>query len=196
MIQYGEDRFKSGLQAMWKQCFPQDSDAFIAFYFDKIYTNDESLIYLEDGCPVAFLQMIPYPVKIGNEICSGGYLSGVMTAPDYRKRGYMEKLLNTAFDEMVNKGYAYSFLIPQEEWLFDFYGKYGYLSAFQERQSIFQEVTAPKESLILRNKKVHIYTSLSEIDIPNVYAVYDRFLMEKPNVILKTPKQFEAMLWV
>jgi hypothetical protein len=37
---------------------------------------------------------------------------------------------------------------------------------------------------------------LSEIDIPNVYAVYDRFLMEKPNVILKTPKQFEAMLWV
>jgi len=38
----------------------------------------------------------------------------------------MNKLLQAAFDEMVKKGYDYTFLIPQEERLVDMYAKYGF----------------------------------------------------------------------
>jgi predicted acetyltransferase len=128
MIQLGEDKYKAMLKAMWKRCFPADTDVFVAYYFDEIYQNDESLIYLEDGQPAAFLQMIPYSIEMGGTIYAGGYLSGIMTHPEYRNKGYMAKLLQASFDEMVKKGYDYTFLIPQEEWLKKVYGKFGFRS--------------------------------------------------------------------
>ncbi|MDR1527332.1 MAG: GNAT family N-acetyltransferase [Dysgonamonadaceae bacterium] len=126
MIQYSEDRYKPDLKALWKICFPEDTDLFITFYFNEIYKNDETLICLEDHQPVAALQIIPYSIKTGNHIRKGGYLSGIMTHPAYRKRGYMDKLLNASFDEMKKKSYDYTFLIPQEKELAVMYAKYGF----------------------------------------------------------------------
>lgn len=126
MIQSGEDKYKAALKVLWKHCFPGDTDKFIDYYFDEIYKNTESLIELEDGQPVAFLQMIPYSIQMGETIYTGGYLSGVMTHPEYRNKGYMAKLLNASFDEMGKKGYDYTFLIPQEEWLIKVYEKFGF----------------------------------------------------------------------
>ncbi|MDR2683648.1 MAG: GNAT family N-acetyltransferase, partial [Dysgonamonadaceae bacterium] len=115
MIQYSQDRYKPDLQALWKICFPNDSDSFIAFYFDEIYQNNETLLYLEANRPVAALQIIPYSIKTGENVRKAGYLSGIMTHPASRKRGYMDKLLRASFDEMDKKGYDYAFLIPQEK---------------------------------------------------------------------------------
>jgi predicted acetyltransferase len=126
MILSGKDKYKPYLKTLWKLCFPKDSDSFIDFYFDKIYKNNETLVCIENSQPVAALQIIPYSIKTGNQIRSGGYLSGIMTHPAYRKRGYMNKLLQAAFDEMVKKGYDYTFLIPQEKGFVDMYAKYGF----------------------------------------------------------------------
>ena len=126
MIRQGKDTDKETLMLLWKYCFPQDSDRFIRFYFDKVYVNNETLIYEEDDQPVASLQMIPYQIKIIDSLFCGGYISGAMTHPDYRKKGYMSQLLLASFDEMINKGYDYTFLIPQEKWLIQIYEKYGF----------------------------------------------------------------------
>jgi predicted acetyltransferase len=130
MIQYSEDRYKPELKALWKQCFPQDDDEYITFYFDEIYKNDESLIYLENEKPIAFLQMVPYR--------NGGYLSGVMTHPEKRNRGISSQIIRKSFDEMGKKGYDYTFLIPQEEGLVRFYEKFGYVPAYPKHQSILR----------------------------------------------------------
>jgi GNAT superfamily N-acetyltransferase len=126
LIQYSKNKFKPTLKSLWKLCFPKDTDTFITFYFDEIYQNDQTLIYLEDNQPVAALQMIPYSLQIGDEIRQGGYLSGIMTHPAYRKRGYMDQLLRFSFDEMSKKGYDYTFLIPQEKELAAMYVNYGF----------------------------------------------------------------------
>jgi len=126
MIQHSENKYIPHLKNLWKRCFPQDTAHFIDFYFDKIYENDETLVCVENNRPVAALQIIPYSIKTVNQIRSGGYLSGIMTHPDYRKRGYMNKLLQAAFDEMGEKGYDYTFLIPQEKELVGMYAKYGF----------------------------------------------------------------------
>ncbi|GHT01654.1 hypothetical protein FACS189421_14300 [Bacteroidia bacterium] len=130
MIQFGEDKYKAALKTLWKCCFPEDDDEYIAFYFDEIYKNDESLIYLEDEKPVAFLQMIPWR--------KGGYLSGVMTHPEYQNSGISSRLILKSFDEMREKGYDYTFLIPQENRLTKFYEKFGYVSAYPEYQTVLR----------------------------------------------------------
>ncbi|GHT72986.1 hypothetical protein AGMMS50262_03260 [Bacteroidia bacterium] len=196
MIIRGEERYKAGLKAMWKLCFPADTERFISFYFDEIYKNNETLLYLIDDKPVASLQMIPYPVKTGNRIQLGGYLSGVMTHPDFRKRGYMSELLTVSFDEMEKKGYAYTFLIPQNEELFDLYAKYGYIEAFPEQKTTYpSKKTVLNYPVILRDKQVRIYSSLESVDLDDFYTLYYRFLLEKPAAVLKTKPQLSVVLW-
>ena len=145
MIQYSEDKYKPYLKILWKLCFPKDTAPFIDFYFDKIYKNDETLLCLENNQPVAALQIIPYLIKTANQTKSGGYLSGIMTHPDYRKQGYMNKLLQAAFDEMVKKGYDYAFLIPQEKGLINMYAKYGF--------RLLEPNSQPPENKVLKTPK-------------------------------------------
>ena len=126
MIQYSQNKYKPYLKILWKRCFPKDTDSFIDFYYDKIYKDEETLVGLKNDQPVAALQIIPYSIQMGHQIRPGGYLSGIMTHPDYRKQGYMDKLLHAAFDEMAKNRYDYAFLIPQEKGLVDMYAKYGF----------------------------------------------------------------------
>ena len=126
MIRQGQDTDKETLKSLWKMCFPADSEKFIRLYFNKVYENDETLVYIENELPVASLQMIPYQIKAGDDLYMGGYISGAMTHPDYRKKGYMAQLLSASFDEMTKKEYDYTFLIPQEKHIVKFYEKYGF----------------------------------------------------------------------
>lgn len=187
MIQLGEDKYKTFLTRMWKLCFPSDSDAFIRFYFEKVYKNEETLILLEGDIPVASLQMIPYPVKIGASISQGGYISGAMTHPDFQNKGYMGKLLNAALEMMKEKDYSCSFLIPQEEWLFNFYQKFGYIKAFPKYGSSAYHPSLNRDKAAL--PAINISAKSDEINLDIFFIVYSGFLQEKTNAILKTKPQ-------
>ncbi|GHU72483.1 hypothetical protein FACS189413_15630 [Bacteroidia bacterium] len=192
MIQFTEKQHKPALIALWKQCFPQDAGSFIDFYFQEIFQEEECLIAVENNQPVAFLQMIPHNIKTGNEIRPGAYLSGVMTHPDYRNRGYMKRLLQTSFDEMMKKDYHYAFLIPQEEKLFDVYAKFGFERAFPKM------IPHPRLEELISKDYIHrfqILTDYDESELKKLYAQYNDFLMSYPNAVLKTEKQFAAVLW-
>jgi len=194
MIQSGEEKYKPALKAMWKCCFPDDTDIFIDFYFDKVYQNDETLLYLENGKPVAAFQMIPYSLKNNAETSQAAYISGAMTHPDFRRKGLMKQLLLASFDLMKEKGFDYTFLIPQETWLFDFYAKVGYkaispeVSLQEKKENLGQNI----------NKNINVYTSFIEekqqIKPESFFPVYTRFLSEIPQVVLKTETQFENIL--
>jgi predicted acetyltransferase len=189
MIRKGKHTDKETLMRMWKTCFPLDPEPFIRFYFDKVYANDETLVYVANNEPVASLQMIPYRIKTGNRFLQGGYISGAMTHPGYRKKGYMERLLTAAFDCMQKKEYACAFLIPQEKHLVDYYEKFGFESAFPN----YSEYSCPAEPK--RSGNVNVYAAFSAVDVPALYFVYSQYLMKKENVVLKSESQFSNILW-
>ena len=145
MIRQGQDADKNSLMQLWKLCFPKESERFIKFYFDKVYENDETLVYIENCRPVASLQMIPYKIKAGNNLFLGGYIFGAMTHPDFRNKGHMAQLLNASFEEMIKKGYDYTFLIPQEKKLIGMYEKYGF--------KLCKPTNFPHENIVLKNPK-------------------------------------------
>jgi len=126
MIRYAKDTDRDALKQMWEYCFPEDTDYYFKFYFNNFYSNEETLVCEENGQPVASLQMIPYRLQIGDSLSQGGYIFGAMTHPDHRKKGYMAQLLNASFDEMIKKGYDYTFLIPEKKWLVRMYERYGF----------------------------------------------------------------------
>jgi predicted acetyltransferase len=192
MITSGKDKYKPVLKELWKLCFPEDTDTFIHFYFDEVYKNDETLVYLENGNPVASLQMIPYYLKNGEEIFSAGYISGAMTHPDFRRKRYMRELLLMSFDLMRKQGFDYTFLIPQEKWLFDFYGKFGYKTL----ESTPIQVKRGDEYPQFAESQCYIYKRMPDrawID-QTIYPVYFRFLSEINQAVLKTKEQFRQIL--
>ncbi|MDR3340945.1 MAG: GNAT family N-acetyltransferase [Candidatus Symbiothrix sp.] len=202
MIRLGEAKYKNTLKAMWRLCFPQDTETFISFYFTKMYKNAETLVYIENDQPVASLQMIPFQLKTGRYVSLAGYISGAMTHPDFRKKGYMAQLLKTSFNVMKEKGYDHTFLIPQEEWLFDFYEKYGYMKAFP--YAIPTLITEKREETetasFQQNPGIEIVQAPISVEkdvektAERYWHIYSAFLMEKPNVVLKNRFQFADML--
>ena len=168
MIRYGKTSDKETLMRLWKYCFPQDSDRFIRFYYDNVYANTETLVLIENDVLASSLQIIPYRIQTSDKVYLGGYISGAMTHPVYRNKGYMNKLLLAAFKEMVKKKYDYTFLIPQEKELIEMYTKYGF--------QLCEQNPNPPENMVLKT--------------PRQWSIVQKHLLYEMGVWLKTEPVF------
>jgi predicted acetyltransferase len=142
MITSGSQKFVAALKAMWTLCFPEDTEDFIDFYFNRVYKDEETLVYIIDNKPVAALQMIPFQLNVFGKPDNAAYLSGVMTHPDFRRHGIMKKLLSHSLAEMQKRGFSFVFLLPQEKWLTGFYKKFG----FENLEIFIKRICAKKVS--------------------------------------------------
>lgn len=114
---------------LWRRNF-QDTETFIQFYFSRKYSDKHALVYEENGKALSALLMLPYPMNWQGISLETAYISGACTLSEARNCGYMTRLLKEALATMHQKGVALSTLIPAEEWLFDYYGKSGYVTVF------------------------------------------------------------------
>lgn len=204
MICQGDDKYIPELKQMWKRCFPEDTDAFIDFYFNKVYKDVDTLLYLINDKPVASLQIIPYEMKLYDTRAMAGYISGAMTHPDFRGRGIMAELLNASFELMKERAYGYSFLIPQEDYLFDYYAKFGYYKAFpfslsQRRHPGKGYKNRKHFSIQLRfsspeRERVRIGTEIDEVDIYCFMKSYSLLKNARNAIVLKSEEQIQLML--
>jgi len=177
------------LKTMWELCFPKDTIQFIDFYFEKVFKENQSLALWKNDMFVAFMQILPYQIKIGDKIYNAGYISGAMTHPEHRQKGYMQQLLNAAFEEMKKQGFAFSFLIPQEKWLFDFYSKCGYEKAFSIKTEAVNLT-----SINIEPQNVEVFSNFENLPLEKIFDLYITFLNQKENVVLKTKEQLKLIL--
>lgn len=116
------EEIKQQTRDLWRTCF-NDSEAFLDIYFADKYTDDRNLTVRNDGRVVAAMQLLPYRMTFYGTVQHAGYISGLMTHPDHRGKGYATNLLNEAHRRLYAQGAALSFLIPGDEELRHFYEK-------------------------------------------------------------------------
>mgnify|MGYP004666165287 FL=1 len=109
------------LKRLWNECFPDDTDSFRDFFFERIYDADSTLVCTADGEIASMLHMLPYEFSTPAGVLSAKYIYGVATGKDYRNRGLAGNLLLSAEDSC-----DFTVLIPQDEQLFALYEKFGY----------------------------------------------------------------------
>ncbi len=180
MIQYAEIKHITSLKNLWKKSFQSDTEDFISFYFSKVFKLEETLVICEEGTVISSLQIIPYYIKTEKSTFQAGYISGAMTDPEHRRQGHMEKLLLFSFEEMKKKGMDASFLIPQEDWLFTFYERYGYQKAFPLSLNHINDIGT-----------THFLDEKENYKNLNIKNLYNGFLIEKSNIVLKTKEQID-----
>ncbi|MDO5548075.1 MAG: GNAT family N-acetyltransferase [Eubacteriales bacterium] len=129
MIRFAEPEDSAAVIDLWNRCFGDDR-AFTDWFFQNRYCPEDTLLYLDGDTLCAMVQMLPYQLQKASETVAVTYIYGACTAPEYRRRGRMAELLQESFRLDQQKGRAASILIPAEPWLFGFYKKYGYDTAF------------------------------------------------------------------
>ncbi len=90
-------------------------------YFSEKYPHAEHFYETAGGRVVAAAQAFPHTACIGGKEVKASYLSGLAVLPEFRGRGYAERIIQRMLRRLDEQGVAVSFLIPGEERLRDFY---------------------------------------------------------------------------
>lgn len=123
------------IRSLFDLCFVEEG-GFNAFFFDNIYCETHTLIYEMNGSVAAMLQRIPRVLRMQGASVPVTYIYGACTHPNARRQALMSKLLAHSHMLDVQQGIGASVLVPQEQWLFDFYQPFGYEPAFFVSRSV------------------------------------------------------------
>lgn len=121
------------LSSLWRDTFGDD-EWYINLIFKNIYShsispllikNDESEKPLEG---IAGMVGIDYYLGSRSNETKGAYLCGVATRPEFRGKGIMGNMLREELTDLTEKDYRFSFLIPADKGLRDYYSRFGFRS--------------------------------------------------------------------
>ena len=171
-IRFANDKDTKAVINLWNMCFPDES-GFNEYFFDRLYKPEYNLLLFKDNILCSMAQMLPYKMQNNNKIEQVTYIYGACTHKDYRRQHLMDKLLNYSFELDKKNNVSASILIPQEQWLFDFYAKFDYKPMFN-----ISEIKL--DNYIKCDDKIFI--SKAE-DIDNMQALYNLMTDNKYHIM-------------
>lgn len=99
MIKEASRSEKSEILNLWKHAYPSQHEDYLKFYFDQIFDEGRCILSQQDNRIVSSLQMNTHTMYFLGKQLKVNYITGVSTLPDYRRRGHMRQLMNSAIDE-------------------------------------------------------------------------------------------------
>ncbi len=162
MIGFADSKDFHDIRDLWETCFP-DETGFNEYFFKNIFDLKNTLVFKDCGEICAMLQMLPYCIAVGETTVEATYIYGACTAPEHRKKGFMAELLERSFEIDKAKRRAASILIPQEDWLFRFYRKFGYEPFFK----------VSRGTACLSGNSCELPERLGAKDIPELQRLYE-----------------------
>lgn len=180
---------KQQVMELWRKIF-QDPEDFIRFYFNKKYSDENSLVYEENNQALSSLLMLPYPMTWLGINMTTSYISGACTIPEARNQGLMPLLLVEAFTRMHKNQIAISTLIPAEAWLFDYYRKLGYASVFDYSIEIYDSVFSLDDSSIQVISPEDFNPDFSR----STFSFFDQAMRKRPCCIQHPLEDYMAII--
>lgn len=109
----GDEKQKS--RQLWEHAFPEDSKEFADYYYQYKVKDNKILAEEDQGEIVSMIQRNPYKVVLKDREYAIDYIVGVATDSDYRRKGYMKRLLTRMMEDMYQEGMPFTFLMPAAE---------------------------------------------------------------------------------
>lgn len=179
-IDFAGKRHTEEIKRMWQYCF-NDDDAFVNWFFEKVYKNENTLAVFDGERVAANLQLFYYDISVFGNKCPVGYIAGVAALPEYRGRGYVRALMNAAIEELYRRGCVYALLIP---FRFDFYRPFGFEACYW-----LSEYTGGMECLRPFSKAKGEFR---EYGTPPI-NIYNDFVKDKNGYIIRNEEIFNEI---
>ena len=71
---------KEQVKSLWKLCFPEDSDDFVALYFSSRYTDEINSAITENGRVVSAIKRLPYPMRFNGAVIPVAYIRSMYSS--------------------------------------------------------------------------------------------------------------------
>lgn len=179
---------KEEIIGLWRTCF-KDTEEFIRFYFERKYREENTIALEENGKVICALQMLPYTMTWEKTEVPVSYISGASTDPEFRNQGFMRKLLTEAFLLMKNRKFAFSILIPQENWLYDYYARMGYAPVFRYTPENYYLPVSYRHPDVKVLPPEEYPSSAQEL-----YKYFDLQMHKRPNSVQHSAEDFSMIL--
>lgn len=126
---------KNKLKMLWKDLFNDESD-YISWYFDNIYKEEDTKIFLENKEIYGMLFENRYHLSVDNQRFMGRYLVGIGVAPEKRGEGVMKELLLKSLKEAYDFGEEFIYLTPIDKKIYERFG-FAYISSLSKYELNF-----------------------------------------------------------
>lgn len=120
----------------WRMAF-SDSDEYIEDFLKMMYKDGNAIVSREDGVAVSQAFLLPAQFVIHGRPHSAYYFYAAATHPSHRNKGHMAKIMAEVKHLAELRKIDFIVLVPAEDWLFDYYAKFGYKTSFYKRVAHF-----------------------------------------------------------
>lgn len=176
---------KDAVLRLWRECF-DDSDQYVDMFFSAVYRDDDALLLEHDGQAVSSMLLQRYAMKIHGVTASISYVCGAATTRRYRDRGYMAQLMREALRVSYGRGDMLSTLIPANDPLYGFYGKFCFSPVF------YINLERYTSAHTFRNEGV--YERYYSLDSADAYAFFAEMSAQRPCSVQHTREQYDLVL--
>lgn len=121
------------VKSLWSYCF-YDSEPFLSWWFNRVYSAENTVIADENGNLAGALQTVDYGICVSDKVYNASYICGVSVWPQYRGNGIGARMLSFAEEDARRRGRDFLILISDAE---GYYEKYGYVSCFERTEYVF-----------------------------------------------------------
>ena len=129
---------------LWEQCFPEDSKAFVDWFFENAYRPQHCLGVFNGRLLVAGLHMREHTFVWHEKKVKVMLVVGVGTLPAYRNQGLAKRVIAAAFEWMRGKGISVCVLYPAQDY---FYERFDFVTVAQSICFSFGSVPVTPQDL-------------------------------------------------
>lgn len=132
MIDFATQSDFEDISNVWQLSFG-DSKEYVKFFWNGLVDTKNVIVYRESNRVVAMYFFLECNTIINGKKFKTYYLYAAATHPDFRKKGIMGKLINKGINIAKERGIEYIVLVPAEKYLYDYYSKFGFKTAFKKK---------------------------------------------------------------
>lgn len=162
MIRYLADNEKNRSEALYREAFPEDKDAFVEYYYSYVTKNNKILVLEQEGEISSMLHLNPYQLSVNGTAVDAYYYVAVATREKCRHRGMMRKLLYKSLNDIHEEGHPFTYLMPANRAIYE---PFDFRIVYQQKK-----VELPL-ALGMANEKM--------AELFDVYTVRDDWYVEK-----------------
>lgn len=162
MIRYLCQKEKVRSEALYREAFPEDKDAFVKYYYDYVIRDNKILVVEQEGEIASMLHLNPYRLSVNGKVVDAYYYVAVATGKACRHQGMMRALLGKSLNDIHMEGHPFTYLMPANRAIYE---PFDFRIVYQQKK--VELPLAPEEA----NKKM--------AGMFDVYTLRDDWYVEK-----------------
>ena len=119
MIRYLFDNEKERSEALYREAFPEDKDAFVKYYYSYVTKDNKILVLEQEEKICSMLHLNPYRLSVNGTEVEAYYYVAVATKTECRHQGMMRKLLTKSLNDIYKEGHPFAYLMPANRAIYE-----------------------------------------------------------------------------